>query len=114
MVLKIKAIIGILLALLFGIVCLFDFLSVSGNPSEYQIVYHFSESSQYWKFQSIENYRIWNLIQISISSIYIILNVFFLIKGSKYLKYVLLTIESLVIIWAILQVYQWYSSGFDH
>lgn len=114
MALKIKAIIGTILALLFGIVCLFDYLSVGGNSSEYQMVYHFSESSQYWKFKSIENFKVWNLIQISICVFYIILNIFFLIKGSKYLKYVLLTIESLAVIWVILQVYQWYGSGFDH
>ena len=114
MALKIKAIIGIILALLFGIVCLFDYLSVGGNSSEYQIVYHFSETSQYWKFQSIGNYRVWNLIQISICSIYVILNVFFLIKGSKHLKYALFAIESLAVIWVTLQVYQWYGSGFDH
>jgi hypothetical protein len=112
--LKIKAIIGIILALLFGIVCLFDYLSIGRNSSEYQMVYHFSETSQYWKFQSIGNYRAWNLIQISICSIYIILNIFFLIKGSRYLKCVLLGIESLAVIWVILQVYQWYGSGFDH
>lgn len=112
--LKIKAIIGIILALLVIAVCLFDYLSVEENSSEYQMIYHFSESSQYWKYQSIRNYRVWNLMQVMISGIYIILNIFFLRNGSKYLKYVLLVIESLAVIWVMLQVYQWYGSGFDH
>lgn len=112
--LKIKAIIGIIVALLLGIVCLFDYFSINIDSSEYEMIYHISKDSSYWRFQSIENFKIWNVIQISLCSIYILLNIFFLIKEGKYIKYVLLAVESLVIILIILQILLWYGSGFDH
>ena len=112
--LKIKAIIGIILALLFCTVCLFDYFSISKDSFEYEMIYHISKDSSYWKFQSIENFKIWNLTQIGLCVFYILLNIIFLIKRSKYMKNIMLAVESLVIIWVILQIFQWYGLGFDH
>jgi hypothetical protein len=111
---KIKAFVGIIVALLFSIVCLSEFLSVVEYSAEYQMVYHFAENSEYWKYQSIENYKLWNLTQAVVSSIYILLNVVYIRKRSTNVQYVLLMLESIAIISVIQHLYQWYSSGFDH
>ena len=111
---KIKAIAGSAFALLFGLLCVMDNLEISENPYEYSMVYHFDESSAEWRLRSIEHYKMWDLMEASICGLYIILNIFFLVRGNRYLKYILLAIEVFVFIYFIIAFYQWSASGFDH
>jgi hypothetical protein len=114
MIFKIKSIIGAILALLFNVASISDYFSVNENPVEYQMVYHFSENSEHWTYQSIENYKIQSLIYAFIYFVYFVLNILFLIKNTNYLKYILVLIEILLILWLFVSIYQWSLTGFDH
>lgn len=114
MILKIKVILFVLLASFFVFICLDEYYSVKQNSYEYKMIYHFSEDSEYWKYRSIENYQKWNLIMASLTIGYIFLNVVFLIKKNKKLKYTLFFIEISLLIKIVYDFYQWYLIGFDH
>lgn len=110
----VKTIILMLLSSVFALVCLGEYNSIEQNLAEYMKVYHFSEDSPIWKYRSISNYKTWNLILFSILSLYLIVNILFLIKRRKYLKYTIIGMDIIALFWFIFSVINWYKIGFDH
>jgi hypothetical protein len=111
---KIKSIVGIVIAALFGLVSLFEVSSINENSSEYVRVYNISECSTHWQFQSIDNYKTLNVLHLAISVIYVVLAISFFYTKRPLFKYLLLFIEVVVILWFIRYLSLWIFSGFDH
>lgn len=104
--------IGLSVILIFLILA--DTYSISISPEEYAKIYNFSEISTEWKFKSVINYIISNITFIFFLIIYILLNMFFLIKRNKSIKKTILVIEIVILIYLIINLFISYQNGFDH
>ena len=114
-IIKIKIIIGMIVALLLGLLILLDVFAISDNPTDYIRVCEISDSSPHWMFKSVTNYVIWSLGQAVICLTYIALSLIVLIKKqSNILMKSLIVFEIIVLIWFIRYYYLFYASGFDH
>ena len=114
-IIKIKIIIGVIVALLLGLLILLDVFAISDNPTDYIRVCEISDSSPHWMFKSVTKYVIWSLGQAAICLTYIALSLIVLIKKqSNILMKSLIVFEIIVLIWFIRYYYLFYASGFDH
>ena len=114
-IIKIKIFIGMIVALLLGLLILLDVFAISHNPTDYIRVCEISDSSPHWMFKSVTNYVIWSLGQAVICLTYIALSLIVLIKKqSNILMKSLIVFEIIVLIWFIRYYYLFYASGFDH
>lgn len=57
-IIKIKIFIGMIVALLLGLLILLDVFAISHNPTDYIRVCEISDSSPHWMFKSVTNYVI--------------------------------------------------------
>lgn len=115
-VLKIKSYVGIVIALLIALLSLFEIIDYNTNPLEYERVYHIGSDWVEWKYQSGQNFITWNIWLIIFAVLYIIANLFFLFKfkENKVLKFIILCVEIIFIIFIIWHLYEWYLIDFDH
>ena len=111
---KIKTIVGIIVALLIGLLNLLDIFSVKANPTDYINTYQIAEGASHWMFNSVSNYIVWSVIKVIICFVYIGLSVLALIKRPKILIRLLMVFEIIVLIWTIRYFILYYLSGFDH
>lgn len=114
--LKIKSYVGIVIALLIALLSLFEIMDFNTNPLEYERVYHIGSDWVEWKYQTGQNFITWNIGLIIFAVLYIIANLFLLFKfkGNKVLKFIILYVEIIIIIWIIWSLYKWYLIDFDH
>jgi uncharacterized membrane protein len=113
-ILKIKTILGIIVAVIICILTIFDISQISTNTFNYIRVYSISPNSSHWMFRSVSNYTNWRVIQLVMCCIYICLSGLFLRSKSKILSKILLSIEIIVITLFIRSLYLWVASGYDH
>jgi len=114
-IIKIKTIIGIIVALILGLLILLDIFAIADEPTDYIRVCQISDSSPHWIFKSVSNYIIWSLGQATICFIYVALSLIVLIrKQSKILMKSLIVFEIIMLIWFIRYYFLFYASGFDH
>lgn len=113
-VIKTKSIIGIIVALIIGLLTVFDIVSVINNPNDYLNVYQISENSTHWMFRSISNYELWDVLKINICLIYIALSIVILKRKPLLLIRVILIFELLILVWFIRYFFLFYASDFDH
>jgi hypothetical protein len=113
-IVKIKIVVGILVALLVGLLILIDIISLNKNTVDYINVYQISEDAPHWMFKSVNCYVGWSLLKIGIIITYMIFSILALIKKQKRLIKGLLIFELIVLIWVIRYLYLFYASGFDH
>lgn len=113
---KIKSYIGIVIALFTSLIYLFGIIDYNANPLEYERVYHIGSKGVEWKYQNGQNFITWNIGLIIIAVLYIIANLFFLLKfkENKVLKFIILCVEVIFLIWIIWSLYKWYLIDFDH
>jgi hypothetical protein len=113
-IIKIKTIVGIIVALIIGLLTLLDIFAINGNSIDYTNIYHIAENAPHWMFKSVSNYTLWSILQVIICLVYVGLSILTLLRKPKGLVKILLVFEILVIIWFIRYFYLWYTSGFDH
>lgn len=113
-IVKIKIIVGILVALFVGLLILIDIISLSKNTTDYINVYQIAEDAPHWMFRSVSCYVGWSLLKIGVVIAYLIFSILALIKKQKRLIKGLLIFELIILIWVIRYLYLFYASGFDH
>jgi uncharacterized protein YacL len=109
---KIHFLVGLSIFLI--IIIFTDVFSIWTTPEEYIKVYEFSNNSVEWRYKSIFNYILSDIIVICFLILYIILNLIFLIKNIKFIKSIIVVIEVAVLIYLIYNFYTSYITGFDH
>lgn len=113
---KIRSCIGIIVALFVSFLSFFEIMDYNTNPLEYERVYHIGSEGVKWQYQSGQNFITWNTGFIIITILYVIANLFSLLKfkENKMLKFIVLCVEIAFLIWVILSLYEWYLIDFDH
>ncbi len=111
---KIKTIVGIVVALLIGVLTVIDIISLRKNTTDYINIYQFSEDALHWMFKSETCYIGWSLLKIGVIITYLAFSILALIKKWKKLIQPLLIFDVMVMIWVIRYYYLFYASGFDH
>ncbi len=113
-IVRIKIIVGIVVALFVGLLTLIDVILLSENSTDYINIYQFSENAPHWMFRSVSCYVGWSLLKIGVVIAYLIFSILALIKKQKRLIKGLLIFELIILIWVIRYLYLFYASGFDH
>lgn len=88
--LKIKSIIGLILAVTFAFVFILESYSVLENSTGY---YYISSQSREWQYQSINYYHTWCLICAGVSLLYAGISVLSLFLRKRKFKYILLIFD---------------------
>jgi|GEM_PF-3441216 len=114
--LKIKSYVGIVVALFVFLLSLLEIIDYNSNLLEYERVYHIGNEGVEWKYQNGQNIITWNIGFIIIAVLYIVINLFSLLKfkENRILKSIILCVEILFLIWIIWSLYEWYLIDFDH
>jgi len=113
-IIKVKTIVGLVIALIIGLFTMLDIVNIKENPTDYINVYQISEQAPHWMFKSISSYITSNVLKVIISFAYITLSIIVLIKKPKKLINGLLIFELVIFIWILRYYYLYYASGFDH
>lgn len=112
---KIKTIIGMIVALIIGLLILIDIFAILDNSTDYIKVYQISDSSPHFMYKSVSNYVMWSIEQVIICLTYIALSLVVLVKKqTSTLMKSLVVFEVVMLIWFIRYYYLFYASGFDH
>lgn len=112
--LKIKSIFIIIVGLIFAVVFVSEIGAINENAEEYIKIYGISESSPEWKYQSVDNFKKWNVIIGLLVLFYVFLNGLSLITKKLSTKYLVLIIDVLIMMLMIINFCLWSASGFDH
>ena len=112
--LKFKAVLAILIGFIISIVFFTEIACISKNTDEYIHVYNISRDSVEWKYQSIDNFKNWNLIAAIIGVFYVSLNVWSLMGKNIKIKYALFILDLILIFLIFINFYFWSESGFNH
>jgi hypothetical protein len=113
---SIKSCIGIAIALLILIVNISEISDFQSDRETYTKVYHIGSDGVKWKYQSDRNFIINDIIHIILCSIYIVGNILFLTKSkhNNVVKYLIIFVELIIIVFFIYLIFSWIVSGFDH
>lgn len=91
-----------------------DIFSIWSSPEEYEKIYDFSNNAVEWRFKSVFNYIFSDVIGVILLTLYIVLNLIFILKKINFMKYILIIIEISVCIYFVFNFYKSYITGFDH
>ncbi|MCW1147154.1 hypothetical protein [Flavobacterium lacisediminis] len=111
---KINSILLIVISIIIAFGLFLEINTISKNSVEYIHVYSISENATEWKYQSIENFKKWNLLLGILVLAYAALNGFALLTKNHIVKKLVFAINIFMVIFLLFNFFEWATSGFDH
>jgi len=87
--------------------CLYDYYSITKQPTEYIGVYNIYPESDSWHLKSVLNYKIWTIICAVFSISIVGLNIRYFLSKKKIYKRTVIIVDIVLLLLIILQYYKW-------
>ena len=111
---QLKLVLAVIISAVFIASLISDIFLISENPKEYEKVYHFSHDASEWRLRNVDNYINYSIGICCFTFAYLILNILCIFNKGRNLKYLLLTIDLILLIFITIGFMRSLYEGFDH